>query len=154
MQFVDQCIPHFDGAAAGELQVVTFRADVVGVSLENYDVIGQWRVVDREAQQPIDASVTLPDHVAVTGVNGLRQDLLRRPEQFVQAITEKLMMYALGRELEYSDIPQVRAIVRDAAKNDYRFSSLVLGVVESDTFHMQAEPREKKPADTKMAAAH
>ncbi len=127
--------------------------DPLGVAMENYDVIGQWRVVDREARQPIDASVILPDHVAVTGVNGLRADLLRRPEQFVQAMTEKLMMYALGRELEYGDIPQVRAIVRAAAKDDYRFSSLVMGVVESDTFHMQSEPRDKKPVDTKLAAA-
>ncbi len=126
--------------------------DPLGVALENYDAIGQWRVVDREAKQPIDASVTLPDHVAVTGVNGLRRDLLQHPEQFVQAMTEKLMMYALGRELEYGDIPQVRAIVRASAKDDYRFSSLVLGVVESDTFHLQTEPSAKKPVDTKLAA--
>jgi hypothetical protein len=128
--------------------------DPLGLSMENFDAIGQWRVMDREAKTPIDASVTLPDHLSVTGVNGLRQDLLRRPEQFVQAITEKLMMYALGRELEYGDVPQVRAIVREAAKNDYRFSALVLGVVESDTFHLQAEPRDKKPVpvQTKVAA--
>jgi hypothetical protein len=126
--------------------------DPLGVAMENYDVIGQWRTFDHEAKLPIDANVTLPDHVAVTGVNGLRRDLLQHPELFVQALTEKLMMYALGRELDYVDIPQVRAIVREAAKNDYRFSSLVLGVVESDTFHMQAEPRNKKSVETKVAA--
>ncbi|HXA92868.1 MAG TPA: DUF1585 domain-containing protein, partial [Steroidobacteraceae bacterium] len=106
--------------------------------------------------QPIDAHVTLPDGVAVTGVNGLRHDLLKRPEQFVQALTEKLMLYALGRELEYSDIPQVRAIVRDAGHNDYRFSSLVLGVAESDAFRMQSLSHDKdsKAPDTKVAAAH
>jgi hypothetical protein len=130
--------------------------DPLGVSLENYDVTGQWRVIDHEAQQPIDAHVTLPDGVAVTGVNGLRHDLLKRPEQFVQALTEKLMLYALGRELEYSDIPQVRAIVRDAGHNDYRFSSLVLGVAESDAFRMQSLSHDKdsKAPDTKVAAAH
>jgi hypothetical protein len=129
--------------------------DPLGVSLENYDVTGQWRVVDHEAQQPIDAHVRLPDGVAITGVNGLRQDLLKRPDQFVQAMTEKLMMYALGRELDYSDIPQVRAIVREAAQHDDHFSALVLGVAESDAFRMQALPRDKdqKAPDTKVAAA-
>jgi hypothetical protein len=125
--------------------------DPLGVALENYDVTGQWRVVDHEAQQPIDANVTLPDGTKVTGVNGLRRDLLTRPEQFVQAMTEKLMMYALGRELEFSDIPQVRSIVRAASKEDYRFSALVRGVVASDTFRMQSQPRGKKPVDTKVA---
>jgi Protein of unknown function (DUF1585) len=99
--------------------------------------------------------VTLPDGVAITGVNGLRQDLLKRPDQFVQAMTEKLMMYALGRELDYSDSPQVRAIVRQAAQHDDHFSALVLGVAESDAFRMQALPRDKdkKAPDTKVAAA-
>jgi hypothetical protein len=125
--------------------------DPLGVALENYDVTGQWRVVDHEAQQPIDANVTLPDGTKVTGVNGLRRDLLTRPEQFVQAMTEKLMMYALGRELEFSDIPQVRSIVRAASKADYRFSALVRGVVASDTFRMQSQPHGKQPVDTKVA---
>jgi hypothetical protein len=128
--------------------------DPLGVAMENYDVTGQWRTVDHEAQLPIDANVTLPDHVPVTGVSGLRADILKHPELFVQAMTEKLMMYALGRELDYSDYPQARAIVAAAAKNDYRFSSLVLGVAESDAFRMQSEPRAKKPVDTKVAAAH
>jgi hypothetical protein len=126
--------------------------DPLGVALENYDVTGQWRVVDHEAHQPIDANVTLPDGTKVTGVNGLRRDLLTRPEQFVQALTEKLMMYALGRELEFGDIPQVRGIVRAASKDDYHFSALVRGIVASDTFRMQSQPRSKKPLDTQVAA--
>jgi len=127
--------------------------DPFGLALENYDVTGQWRDFDHEAQLPIDPNVTLPDGVAVHGVNDLRHDLLRRPQLFVQTLTEKLLMYALGRELEYSDIPQVRAIVRAARGSDYRFFALVRGVVESDSFRMQAQPRSKKPAATQVAAA-
>lgn len=127
--------------------------DPLGLAMENYDVIGQWRTVDHQANLPIDAHVTLPDHTVVNGVNGLREDLLKRPQVFVEAMTEKLLEYALGRQLVYSDYPQVRAIVRNAAKNDYRFSSLVLGVAESDAFHMQAQPLgNPKPADLKVAS--
>jgi len=127
--------------------------DPLGLALENYDVTGQWRDYDHEANLPIDPNVTLPDGAAVHGVNDLRHDLLRRPELFVQTMTEKLLMYALGRELEFSDIPQVRAIVRAARTSDYRFSALVRGVVESDTFRMQSQPRARKALDTKVAAA-
>ncbi len=80
----------------------------------------------------------LPDGRRIEGPADLRRSLLRRPDQFVQALTEKLMMYALGREIEHHDMPQVRAIVRAAAKNDYRFSSIVAGIVSSDAFRMQA----------------
>jgi hypothetical protein len=80
----------------------------------------------------------MPDGTAVDGPADLRRALLSRPEQFVQALTAKLMMYALGREIAPHDMPQVRAIVRDAAKNDYRFSSIVAGIVSSDAFRMQA----------------
>jgi hypothetical protein len=79
----------------------------------------------------------MPDDTVVEGPADLRRYLLRRPGQFVQALTVKLMMYALGREVSPYDLPQVRAIVRHAAKNDYRFSSLVLGIVSSDAFRMQ-----------------
>jgi hypothetical protein len=126
--------------------------DPLGVAMENYDVTGQWRTVDHEAQLPIDANVTLPDHVPATGINGLREDILKKPELFVQAMTEKLLMYALGRELTYSDYPQIRAIVAEAARHDYRFSSLVLGVVQSDAFRMQAQPQASRKPDTKVAA--
>ena len=90
------------------------------------------------ADAPIDATTLLPGRVPVTGPAQLRRALLRRPDQFVQALTEKLMMYALGRELEYHDMPQVRSIVRAAARDDYRFSAIVTGIVSSDAFGMQA----------------
>ncbi len=109
-----------------------------GLPLERFTVTGQWRDVDWEADAPIDSKVTMPDGTVVEGPADLRRALLSRPGQFVQALTVKLMMYALGREIEPSDMPQVRAIVRHAAKNDYRFSSLVAGIVSSDAFRMQA----------------
>jgi hypothetical protein len=110
-----------------------------GLPLERFTVTGQWRDVDWEADAPIDSKVTMPDGTVVEGPADLRRALLRRPGQFVQALTKKLMMYALGREIEPSDMPQIRAIVRHAAKNDYRFSSLVAGIVSSDAFRMQAQ---------------
>jgi Protein of unknown function (DUF1585) len=82
--------------------------------------------------------VAMPDGTEIDGPADLRRVLLSRPGQFVQALTVKLMMYALGREIAPHDMPQVRAIVRDAAKNDYRFSSIVSGIVSSDAFRMQA----------------
>ena len=112
--------------------------DPYGLALENFTVTGQWRDVDWRADAPIDASTVLPDGRSIEGPAELRRALLRRPDQFVQALTEKLMMYALGRELEYHDMPQVRAIVRAAAEDDYRFSSIVAGIVSSDAFRMQA----------------
>ncbi len=112
--------------------------DPYGLALENFTVTGAWRDMDRAAGQRIDARTVLPSGVAVNGPVELRQALLARPDQFVQALTEKLMMYAIGRKLEYFDMPQVRAIVRAAAREDYRFSALVAGVVNSDAFRMQA----------------
>src|SRR5882757_5199865 len=109
-----------------------------GLPLERFTVTGQWRDVDWHANAPIDSKVTMPDGREIDSPADLRRVLLSRPGQFVQALTEKLMMYALGREIAPRDMPQVRAIVRDAAKNDYRFSSLVAGIVSSDAFRMQA----------------
>jgi hypothetical protein len=109
-----------------------------GLPLERFTVTGQWRDLDWQANAPIDSKVTMPDGKEIEGPADLRRALLSRPGQFVQALTVKLMMYALGREIEPQDMPQVRAIVRDAAKNDYRFSSLVAGIVSSDAFRMQA----------------
>jgi Protein of unknown function (DUF1592)/Protein of unknown function (DUF1588)/Protein of unknown function (DUF1585)/Protein of unknown function (DUF1587)/Protein of unknown function (DUF1595)/Planctomycete cytochrome C len=110
-----------------------------GLPLEHFTVTGQWRDVDWQANAPIDSKVTMPDGKEIEGPADLRRVLLGRPGQFVQALTTKLMMYALGREVAPYDMPQVRAIVRDAAKNDYRFSSLVAGIVSSDAFRMQAQ---------------
>ena len=112
--------------------------DPYGLPLENFTVTGQWRDIDWAADAPIDATAVLPGRVAIEGPAELRRTLLRRPDQFVQALTEKLMMYALGRELEYHDMPQVRSIVRAAARDDYRFSAIVTGIVASNAFRMQA----------------
>src|SRR5947209_270616 len=109
-----------------------------GLPLERFTVTGQWRDVDWQANAPIDSKVTMPDGREIEGPADLRRALLSRPGQFVQALTQKLMMYALGREIEPTDMPQVREIVRAAAKNDYRFSSLVTGIVSSHAFRMQA----------------
>ena len=109
-----------------------------GLPLERFTVTGQWRDVDWQANEPIDSKVAMPDGTEIEGPADLRRALLSRPGQFVQALTGRLMMYALGREIAPHDMPQVRAIVRDAAKNDYRFSSIVSGIVSSDAFRMQA----------------
>jgi hypothetical protein len=110
--------------------------DPFGLALENFTATGRWR--DDEAGTPIDASTELPGHKPVNGPVQLTAALLERDDQFVQALAQKLMMYALGRELEYFDMPQVRAVVRAAAERDYRFSAIVTGIVRSDAFRMQA----------------
>jgi len=110
--------------------------DPVGFSLENFNAIGQWR--DREANDvPIDVSGALPGAGELHGVAGLEDALLSRPELFAGTLTEKLMTFALGRGIEYYDAPAVRRIVRDAGKDGYRFSSLILGIVKSTPFQMR-----------------
>ena len=125
--------------------------DPYGLALENFDATGAWRTYDYVANEPIDSGSTLPNGVKVTGVNGLRRDLLHRPSQFAVALTTKLMMYALARKLDYYDMPQVRAIVHAAKEDDYRFNSIVLGIVNSDDFRMQAEPKLAGSASLKVA---
>ena len=110
--------------------------DPPGFALEHFDGLGAWRTVD-EFGNPIDASAVMPSGVTVNGLAGLRTLLLERPEQFVGAVTSKLLAYALGRQLEYYDRPTVRQIVRDAAASEYRWSALILGVVESPAFLMR-----------------
>jgi hypothetical protein len=112
--------------------------DPTGLALENFDAIGSWRTIDTQAKAPIDASTVLPNGVAINGVVELRAQLAARPATFVTALTERLMMYALNRKLEHFDMPQVRSIVRAAAKDDYKLSSVVLGIVNSDAFRTQA----------------
>lgn len=107
--------------------------DPPGFALENFDGLGAWRNVD-EFGNPIDATATMPNGVEVQGMTGLRTLLLQQPEQFAATVTEKLLSYALGRALGYYDKPTVRAIVQDAAVDDYRWSSLVLGIVKSPAF--------------------
>jgi mono/diheme cytochrome c family protein len=109
--------------------------DPIGLSTENFDAVGRWRT--REGNVPVDASGGLPDGSTFDGIAGLRNALLRRPELFVSTATEKLLTYATGRGLGGFDAPAVRAITRDARANDYRFSSLVLGVVNSAPFQMR-----------------
>jgi hypothetical protein len=109
--------------------------DPVGFAMENFDAVGRWREV--EYSQPIDATGGLPDGSEFTGVAGLEQALLERPELFVCTLTEKLLTFALGRGVEYYDAPAVRRIVRDARKDEYRFSALILGIVNSTPFQMR-----------------
>jgi hypothetical protein len=111
--------------------------DPLGFSLENFDAIGAWRSKDVNAGTAIDASGKLVDGTAVNGPNDLRQALVKRPEQFAQTVTEKLMTYALGRSVEYYDMPAIRKIVREAAKENYRLSSIVLGIAKSAPFQMR-----------------
>ena len=99
--------------------------DPLGFALENFDGIGGWRTTD--ANVPIDASGVLPDGTSFEGPAGLRQVLLSRSEEFVTNVTKKLLTYALGRGAEYYDAPAIRRIVREAAADDYRWSSLILG---------------------------
>jgi len=110
--------------------------DPPGLALENFDAIGRWR--DTDSGQAVDATTTLPGGIAVSGPSGLREALLKRPELFVSTLTEKLMVYALGRRLEAEDMPTVRRIVREAASDDYRFVSIVLGIVRSPQFQQKA----------------
>jgi hypothetical protein len=109
--------------------------DPIGLALENFDAIGRWRTVDEKVA--IDASAQLVDGTSIDGPAGLRKALLGRPEAFVGALTEKLLMYGVGRETKYYDLPAVRAVMRQASRNRYRFSDLVLGIVRSGPFQMR-----------------
>ncbi len=109
--------------------------DPLGFALENFDVIGGWRTVD-ESGNPVDARGTTTSGAEVVGLSGLRALLLDPPERFPRTVTEKLLSYALGRKLEYFDQPAVRQIVRDAAAHEYRWSSIILGIVKSPAFLM------------------
>ncbi|HXD20600.1 MAG TPA: DUF1592 domain-containing protein [Vicinamibacterales bacterium] len=112
--------------------------DPLGFALENFDAIGGWRSTD-ESGRPVDASGTMVSGATVRGLSGLRALLLEDPEQFPRTVTAKLFAYALGRRLEYYDRPAVRQIVRDAAAGNYRWSSLVMGIVKSQAFQMRAQ---------------
>jgi hypothetical protein len=109
--------------------------DPVGFSLENFDAIGRWRV--SEDGQAIDASGAMADGSKFTGVAGLEENLLKRPEIFVGTLSEKLLTFALGRGVETYDGPAIRKIVHDAQAKDYRFSAIILGIVNSPPFTMR-----------------
>ncbi len=125
--------------------------DPMGLALENFDGVGHWREKDRLAETRIDASGVLPDGSKVTGPIDLRNALLRNPDQFVQTLVTKLMIYATGRPMEWQDMPTIRSIVQKAAKDDYRFATLLTGIVNSAPFRMNQIPAAKEPA-TRTAA--
>jgi hypothetical protein len=111
------------------------KMDPIGFALEHFDAVGRWR--ESDAGQPIDAASKLLDGSTIDGLAGVQALLLRRPELFVHAFTEKLMMYALGRNVQYYDAPAIRTIMRNAAEKNYAFSTIVEGIVESVPFRMR-----------------
>jgi hypothetical protein len=112
--------------------------DPIGLALENFDATGAWRTRDGGTRgTPIDASGELVDGTKINGVNELRAALIRDPNVFVQTLTERLLTYALGRGLTAADMPAVRTIARDAQRENYRFSAIVLGIVRSVPFQMR-----------------
>ena len=127
--------------------------DPLGLALENFDAVGQWREKDIDAGAGIDASGKLTDGTQLHGVDDLRKALLARQDQFVQTFTENLMTFGLGRTLRYYDMPTVRGIVRKSASNHYRLSSIVLGIVNSDAFQMERAVEEKPRAIEQKVAA-
>jgi hypothetical protein len=108
--------------------------DPLGFALENFNAVGQFRTHDPDTRTPINAAGLLPDGTPIGGPEDLRRALIAQPDQFVQALTENLFTFALGRSLDYRDMPAVRDIVRRAKTDDYRFESIVLGIVSSDAF--------------------
>jgi hypothetical protein len=120
--------------------------DSIGFAMENFDAVGAWR--SRDAGQPIDATGVLADGTKVDGVVTLRNALVSRPELFAGTLTRKLLIYALGRGLDYRDMPTLRAILRDASRDNYRFSAIVLGVVHSTPFRMRSAGNSEAPPVT------
>jgi hypothetical protein len=123
--------------------------DPLGFSLENFDTIATYRSMDRFTRTKIDTSGKLVDGTAVNGPSDLRKALLTRPEQFAQTFTEKMTMYALGRGIEAFDMPSVRKIVRDSKRDNYKFSSIVMGIVRAPAFQSSMV---EQPAATQVAA--
>jgi mono/diheme cytochrome c family protein len=129
----DRMVQHRENPACASCHAIM---DPIGLSLENLDGVGRARTLG-ESSAPIDASGVLPDGTTFVGPAGLKEALLTKPDQFVTTLTEKLLIYALGRGAEYYDAPTVRAIVRTSAASDYRFSSIILGIVDSAPFRMR-----------------
>jgi hypothetical protein len=125
------------------------RMDPLGFALENFDATGKWRVTSDGG--PVDASAALPDGTRFEGVTGLRKFLLTHREQFAANLTVRLLTYALGREVEYYDLPAARKITREAAPGDYRWSALILGIVKSTPFQMSVT---RSAVPSKQAAQH
>ena len=124
--------------------------DPLGFAFENFDPLGQWRIED--AGDPVDAAGQMPDGSAFEGVTGLRTAILAKSDVFIATLTERLLVYALGRGLEHYDTPAVRAITRAAAERDNSFSALILGIVSSVPFQMRAAAAEESsPAEANVA---
>jgi hypothetical protein len=128
---------HRSAAACASCHAVM---DPLGFALENFDATGAWRDRDRFAGTVIDSAGELPDGTPLKGPDDLRKALLRRPDQFVQTFTEKLLTYSTGRTSQYYDMPTVRRMVHNAAASDYKFSTIVQAVVRSDQFKMRRVP--------------
>jgi hypothetical protein len=112
--------------------------DPIGFALENFDAVGRWRT--SEEGKPVDNSGGFADGSVFAGVAGLEQALLKRPDLFAGAVSEKLLIFALGRGVDYYDGPALRQVVRRAAADQFRFSSLILGIVNSTPFQMRTSP--------------
>jgi len=108
--------------------------DPIGFSMENFDAVGTWRTTDNGS--PIDPSGVLVDGSKLDGVKGMREALLSYSPQFVRVVTENLFIYGIGRGTEYYDMPLIRSIVRESERNNFRFSSIIVGIVKSDQFQM------------------
>jgi hypothetical protein len=128
--------------------------DPLGFALENFNAVGQFRANDPDTLTPIDTAGRLADGTPITGPDDLRRALVERPDhQFVRALTENLLTYALGRSLDYRDMPTVRRIVRQAAADNFRFKSIVLGVITSDAFRKrEVDPPPPAPASARTTA--
>jgi mono/diheme cytochrome c family protein len=125
--------------------------DPIGLSMENFDAVGTWRTTDNGS--PIDPAGVLVDGTKLDGVKGVREALLRYSPQFVRVVTEKLFIYALGRGTEYYDMPLIRSIVRDAESKDYRFSSLIVGIVKSEPFQVNQKQENASNGQSALRAA-
>jgi hypothetical protein len=131
--------------------------DPLGFALENFDATGKWRTVEStgpadKTRNPIDASGQLGDGTKFDGAKGLRQVLLEHSDEFVYRMTERLLTYALGRGSEWYDAPAIRAAVSGAKKDDYRFSSLLMGIVQSAPFQMRLSQRVESEAQARPVA--
>jgi hypothetical protein len=119
----------------------------MGLALENFDATGAWRTLDEG--QPVDPSGVLVDGTKLSGVDSLRDAMVKYQSQFARVVAEKLLTYGLGRGVEYGDMPLVRSIVKEAEANQYRFSSVIFGIVKSPAFQMNM----KSPAPSEQRAA-
>jgi hypothetical protein len=125
--------------------------DPIGLAMESFDAVGAFRTRDNGIA--VDPSTVMPDGVAISGMAQLHDWMLARPDQFVQTVVQKLLMYGTGREVEADDMPQVRQIVRNVKPGGYKFFDLVMGVAKSDAFRLQGLPHAEEGAKTSNTVA-